>query len=706
MLPTPGTTTVAEAKRKPSISHAELQDHELSDRDVVDGSVDELEYSFIADLDTQENVDSIAAQPVKASTATSATDMQSQSKSVADTELQSAPTADTTMSDEHSRPTQTPADAHDNGQPAIGVNIDPNIASIPTEEEAETSDVETEKIQCSVETAPNTATVCVPSETISSVVAGAVTDTSKGAVSKTKAAFKQFEPHGTSVTSAEQSWFRHVESNRESRLTDDELRDVVKRTIHRSQVVLRGASRSRSLTASRAVKFDTSRMPAPMRQLNDQSPKADSKATSVDSQHVGSSDKPIHDTRTVFSEGLKRMHQNTQQSTFGLLPKETLSHHLAAAEKYWDKFLTEHNNTLRLNEQREQAEAHRLLFEQTLPVYEELTNKLLARLSEINAADHAAASSYASPRGAPNRDYRDNVRETIRIEPFDGDFDKWPEFKKVFEACFHNSCVSDTAKMLHLRTNLVHNSEPYKLVECMGIQGDSYQLAWRTIRDQYEDEGRILNSIMTSFLELPKVQTPTRSTLSDLVTKTNGLLQRMTVFDVETTTWGLWIVPVLVQKLDQASQKGWDAERPKHARPEVQPLLRFISDRAERIQRSNSIPPNPSVQHTQSNAETTATGSGRPRRPAKRPRCPNPACPPGTEHQLFGCERFKSMPIKMRWDKTQEWDVCKLCLRKGHHVAKCTMKPCHQCHGNHNSWLCEKPVRMASAIAPPQAPPK
>lgn len=67
-------------------------------------------------------------------------------------------------------------------------------------------------------------------------------------------------------------------------------------------------------------------------------------------------------TREPYSS---RMYQNTFQPTFEHLPKEAIEHHIKGAEKYWDKFLEQHNELYNRCDTVEQIEAHRVVHRNT-----------------------------------------------------------------------------------------------------------------------------------------------------------------------------------------------------------------------------------------------------------------------------------------------------------------------------------------------------
>lgn len=721
-------------KRKKLEPPSELLDEIDVDGDDTDTLITELnarEYSFLDNMDARESDDEnagAASVPAK-STKTSATTKHSSRRSSL------AKTPCLTRSKSSTITTNPATDLHKPTKEIAGKDPDEPISVVDvTDDEQEAASVRKSSKRSNASQPAAVATAqTVPSDTSKSNMAGSVTDPSTGAISKTKAATEHFDsgyelpqqpplrswydvsereivsrevahhPSGTSISASTDGTNRRVQF---APLQSMEYTPAPKQRAPRDE---RFASHRDATSYNRRTIYDD-----PPRLVVD----ANVRALHGESAYFDGSEYRKPDKRTIFIEGLQRMYQNTMQSQFHLLPKETIEHHIAAVEKYWDKFLAAHNELYYQCETATEIEPHRVCHRNTQRLYEDLSNRLLQQLSKLNTEERLAAQHRRSPHASESdRDSRDVTREIklekMRIAPFDGNYQKWPQFKRIFETYFHNTNVSNTAKMVQLLSHLVENSEPRNLISGPDPSGDNYPIAWQTICDAYDDERRILDTMITKFLDIPQVQYPTRVALMDLVTKTKNLIEPMPTYSIDTASWGVWIVPILVRKLDKASRAEWCMKRPRRVRPTVQPLLQFISKRAEGV---DDLPQTPSQfrvaqpqnnhqkQGAKANSNATSVASGRPCHPPKKTKCPDPLCAPNNEHQMFNCPRFKSLDLEQRRQKVRALGVCELCLRKGHEVSKCTMKPCFECDQRHNSWLCNKKVRVASAVAPPAPP--
>lgn len=211
--------------------------------------------------------------------------------------------------------------------------------------------------------------------------------------------------------------------------------------------------------------------------------------------------------------------------------------------------------------------------------------------------------------------------------------------------------------------HLLNHLEPLNLISGLDPRGENYGIAWKTICDAYDEERSILDAMIKTFLDIPKVQTPTRASLMDLVTSTKNLIEPMTTYGVNTDSWGVWIVPILTRKLDSASFSEWCMERPRRVKPDVNTLLDFIANRAEGVeelpetqnnfrggqqQNANSRFQNQKYSSGTGNGNAGSSNAAGGGRSHKKVKCPDPLCTTNNEHQLFNCPRFKSLDLEHR----------------------------------------------------------
>lgn len=149
-----------------------------------------------------------------------------------------------------------------------------------------------------------------------------------------------------------------------------------------------------------------------------------------------------------------------------------------------------------------------------------------------------------------------------------------------------------------------------------------------------------------------------------LITTTRNLIKEMPAYGVDTKHWGLWMVPYIVDKLDERTRERWAMDRPKKVLPEIEVLLKYIEDRSEGLedrvmqnQCAGATRRNENNQNFRNNdnanknrqansSDSTTKKPGEISNRVKNRKCPDPACKaPNNEHRLFRCPRFCALEL-------------------------------------------------------------
>lgn len=392
--------------------------------------------------------------------------------------------------------------------------------------------------------------------------------------------------------------------------------------------------------------------------------------------------------------------------------------------------------------ERERLSVHR---EETTQLYLRVQTKLQERLAEMFELEKDNQMSAASGSVSQNACMEGDLKmDRMSIDQFNGDFEQWPKFKDEFVNFVHNTNKTNTEKILRLKRYLVKGSPPYELISGFQSVGDNYEAAWAALRNEYDDDRKILEKKFRDWYCLPHVGTPpSKAKMVNLVVRTSNMIESMPDYDIDTRDWGFWMVPLLMDKLDEMSRAEWAMKRPQKVKPELQPLLQFIKLRSDGVEEANQLhyrhhfkgqnngnqnPFNRNNQRPYTNAGSNAgvsaqpnvntnanarqnqnanqnanrnansSGTGGLSRRQRMLKCPDILCEPNNDHKLFRCPRFKSLTLEQRTNKVRALGVCQLCLKYGCQAETCSMNRCDSCNVKHNSLLC--PVK---AIPPQQS---
>lgn len=407
------------------------------------------------------------------------------------------------------------------------------------------------------------------------------------------------------------------------------------------------------------------------------------------------------DRRDMPIDGIRRIHERTSSRDFNMLPTFALHHQLKLLEKYWERFLDEHNKQYTVNTTLATRKYNSDLLRDTESMYTEVMTTIHLRCEQLQHGEHTLSASSK---------LNEVKLERVKIEKFGNDTTKWTVFKDQFENYIHNNPdLSDSTKFLYLDSHIKPDSEPYETIKGIERKAENYNDAWEKLCARFDDHRKIVDEMVCDFFDIPQASRPSRSSLIHLVNKTNNLVDSLPKFGVCTEHWGPWLVPALYRKLDPESQREWALKRPRKVVAELAPMIDFLMLRADGIEDHNrakdrlsktfenpfsrnkrqSIDPKKDEGSTTpppaapANQKTGPSSSGISNRQQKRT-CP--CC--GESHQLYSCPTFRKLDVQSRIVKAHSLGVCVCCLRLPiHPIEKCTMPPC-ECGVKHNRLLC------------------
>lgn len=145
----------------------------------------------------------------------------------------------------------------------------------------------------------------------------------------------------------------------------------------------------------------------------------------------------------------------------------------------------------------------------------------------------------------------------LTIEPFASNHLKWPNFRSKFEEMVHQSELKMVEKANLLVQLMERDSEPYGILEGYTHTADNYQKMWQRLIETYEDRDGITAALVYEFEDLPEMRTLNREAIMKVINVTNKLLLQMPRHGVSVQDWEVWIIPILLRKVDWATQRAW-----------------------------------------------------------------------------------------------------------------------------------------------------
>lgn len=246
----------------------------------------------------------------------------------------------------------------------------------------------------------------------------------------------------------------------------------------------------------------------------------------------------------------------------------------------------------------------------------------------------------------------------INIEPFDGNYNNWPNFFDLYNSTVHSKPnLADVCKFQILK-GLLRGSAA-ELLEGMNITDDNYKLAYNKLKDRYDKKRQILSSMISSFLTQPTAVDGNVVNLRHLTDFSSKVLNSIKSLGTNAESRDPWLIQLLLQKVDADTQESWSLKMVENEFPSVEELLKFLSIRCDAKEGVISIAskkptkPNTNVKsfHTSENQTSII--------------CPN--CNYG--HLLSRRRKFRNLPVVTRRKLVNQFQVCYNCLKKGHSTA-------------------------------------
>lgn len=348
----------------------------------------------------------------------------------------------------------------------------------------------------------------------------------------------------------------------------------------------------------------------------------------------------------------------------------------------------------------------------TEDMHNELPIKIGVRLSELQAETPSQCSQEMVSRQHEIKIGR------IEIEAFDGDLNRWAAFKAMYDQLVHKKEYDAMTKFSYLLDHLKKDSEPYQIVYGFEKSSKGYEAAWQALCDTFDNEHRLVMSLIGRFLDMPMVPTkPNRSDLMTLVTRTNQLMLSLPRYNIQVDSWDVKIIGILVRKIDNRTKAKWIAANLTTDLPRLSDFFGFhlkarytaIQDGDDKIDVSTTVAQAPrestrasnggsrnssgnrsqSNNRSSNNRQSSTNWDENTKRPEKR-KPEDELCPNCNKngHRLFGCPGFLKLSIADRASKVTDLKVCIRCLRTDCAPSRCTMAAC-SCGKFHNKAICE-----------------
>ncbi|XP_078051835.1 uncharacterized protein LOC144477982, partial [Augochlora pura] len=239
---------------------------------------------------------------------------------------------------------------------------------------------------------------------------------------------------------------------------------------------------------------------------------------------------------------------------------------------------------------------------------------------------------------------------TLNLPSFDGAYDDWVRFRDTFESLIHaNESLTNIQKFYYLNSAL--KDDAARTIQSLGLSDSNYILAWKTLKDRYNDSNALVQHHVRSLFDMLPVKRISYSNLRHVLDDFNNHLLALQSLNEPIFSCNSILVHLMLSKLDLATQREWEKQVMTFSgRPTWQQMAEFLESHCKYLERvainkpsASFAPEKPTPVHYKREHHTN-TVSYLARTADKCPLC-------SKAHLLYACDQFKELTIAARIDK-------------------------------------------------------
>ncbi|KAL7287939.1 hypothetical protein TKK_0017998 [Trichogramma kaykai] len=251
------------------------------------------------------------------------------------------------------------------------------------------------------------------------------------------------------------------------------------------------------------------------------------------------------------------------------------------------------------------------------------------------------------------------------VPKFNGDYDKWDEFCRKFDALVHaDTRLTDAQKFGYLRRALTGPAS--QLISSIDFKPENYGLAWRTINDRFRNSRELKQYHIGEIFNRKQMSENSSQELRELIDAFDKNLSALGGLQAAPVgSWDLFTVHLLKSKLTPFLRKKCERRAASSTSAEDEKLsdvMRFLRGMVTSL----------------ANDESSR------RRDGWKKLCP--MCQ--GNHELAECRHFVELDAYARINAALKLDCCFNCLMPGHDELACKRAPaCAICDKQHHELL-------------------
>jgi hypothetical protein len=293
----------------------------------------------------------------------------------------------------------------------------------------------------------------------------------------------------------------------------------------------------------------------------------------------------------------------------------------------------------------------------------------IARAEEILERGTMQSSSNATDIKLP----------TINLPNFNGNYTDWTPFYESFRSLIHeNNNLEKIQKLHYLRSCL--GAEARRTIDTLAVSADSYDTAWRLLKERYQNKRLIVQHHIHGLFNLPQITKPSPSSLRDLTDKLNAHLESLKSQNLQVEKWDAMIIYLIASKFDTQTKGEWETKLTSNELPSLQDMKSFLIQKCQTLESIEFA--------TSSTPQYVHPTKPKPTEAPKRFNTASSLCIKCNEsHFLHQCPEFLQLNPNARYDDVRNFKLCVNCLKGGHDAKACQSRTCKTCGKRHHTTL-------------------
>ncbi|XP_055623704.1 uncharacterized protein LOC129767108 [Toxorhynchites rutilus septentrionalis] len=211
-------------------------------------------------------------------------------------------------------------------------------------------------------------------------------------------------------------------------------------------------------------------------------------------------------------------------------------------------------------------------------IYVDLKSSLITKLPRDNLV-----STSRVPTGQVQPQITQAIRlPEIRVPEFDGNPEKWIEFRDLFKSLVHaNGQLTSVQKMHYLKAAL--KGEAHQIISSILVSTENYQIALKAIEERYDNPNLLIKRHISALFSIPTLKRESASGLSELLDQFDRHVSVLNQLEGPDRHWNSVLVESLSRRLDSVTLREWEKQCKDNERPTYEQLVNFVRKQARML---------------------------------------------------------------------------------------------------------------------------